>query len=742
MTQEQNLPVQQDDALKTRTLHEKIGAIFEGDEFGRRDFGTFNGVFRPTILTILGIMMYLRQGWMVGNAGLIGAILVIVGCFVITGATALSISCITTNIRVGSGGAFSIISQALGLEVGGSVGIPLYLAQGLSAALYMQGIIETWRYLFPEHPGFAVLAVVFLLSFLIAYFGARLAFRVQVGVMLLTIGALISMFMGLYKHGVNPDPLLWGEFEDGNFLLLFAVFFPAATGIMVGASMSGSLKNPRQSIPRGTLAAWGTALVVYLSLTVWYALIGTPSELRDTSSIFAVEKAFWGPMVLVGVMASCFSATLSSLVASPRVLQALAAHGITPFSQTLAKRQGGEPRNAMVVTGLIVLAALLLGDLDTIAQILTLFFLVIYFMVNLVLLIEQRLGLISFRPLFPIPHWVPLIGALACISAILIISPLGGLLAVTVALGIYLYLNYRHLETPWETVHSGIFTEIANWAARKVITEESGSFKRSWKPDLVVPVSDAGHLEGEYRLIHDLIFPRGSVQIAGFRNRCSNDHLRDLKNSFQKDGLFATYSMIEDVDLVAGMRTCLSVQSGLFFKPNTIYSSIDNRTEEELQALVDMSRDHNLGVILMGRHPQANLGRERTVNLWIRDQSPDWKLGIRLANLDYAVLMGYQLQQNWNASLRVLSVVSDATCAEMTDVFLKKLTEYARIRGNLSFHVEVGNFQDHLDKAPRADVHIFGLSEKVKKAFLEQMVEKTGGSCLFVRDSDNESALA
>jgi len=359
-------PVQEESSEGTsqetegKSSPEQTGDIFGDKNVGR--FGTFNGVFRPTILTILGVMMYLREGWVVGNAGLLGAILVILACYLITGTTALSLSSITTNIRMGSGGVFSIISQSLGLEVGGSVGIPLYLAQGLSAALYMSGIVETWVYIFPGHPTWLVTLCVFLISVLVSWFGASLAIKVQVVVMVGTIMAIASMFLGFQDHAINPTPVLWGSFPDADFQVLFAVFFPAATGIMVGSSLSGSLKHPRESIPIGTMSAWGLSLFVYLAVAVWYALLGSPEELRDTNSLFAVEKAIWGPLVLMGIMASCFSATLSSLVASPRVLQALATYRIIPFADFFEKSHKGEPRNATLFTCCLVLVALSLGD--------------------------------------------------------------------------------------------------------------------------------------------------------------------------------------------------------------------------------------------------------------------------------------------------------------------------------------------------------------------------------------------
>ena len=116
----------------------------------QRKLGTYVGVFRPTILTIFGVIMYIRMGWVVGHAGLVGALLILFMTFIITGTAALSFSSITTNIRLKAGGVFALVSQSLGLEAGGAVGLPLYLAQSMGAALYIYGFAEGWNYLFPD----------------------------------------------------------------------------------------------------------------------------------------------------------------------------------------------------------------------------------------------------------------------------------------------------------------------------------------------------------------------------------------------------------------------------------------------------------------------------------------------------------------------------------------------------------------------------------------------------------------
>ncbi len=220
-----------------------------------KKFGTFGGVFTPTLLTILGVIMYLRLGWVVGNAGLLGAWIIIIISFLITLTTALSMSSITTNIRIGAGGAYAIISQSLGLEVGGSLGIPLYISQGLAVTMYIFGFREGWLSIFPHHPAFIVDLIVFPVIYGIAYKSADLAIRIQYLIMAIIFASLIVIVMAAYYGSMQfstVDTLKWGTFQGSvennfsgtDFWIVFAVFFPAATGIMAGANMSGELKNP------------------------------------------------------------------------------------------------------------------------------------------------------------------------------------------------------------------------------------------------------------------------------------------------------------------------------------------------------------------------------------------------------------------------------------------------------------------------------------------------------------------
>jgi amino acid transporter len=274
-------------------------------------FGTFAGVFTPTLLTILGVIMYLRVGWVVGNAGVLGGLLIIALANGITLCTGLSLSSIATNTRLEAGGPYAIISKSLGFEIGGSVGVPLYLSQALAVAMYVFGFREGWIWVFPDHSALLVDLAIFLVVFVIGYLSAGLAFRIQYGVMAIIGASLVSIFLAPeFLAGTGAaDIQLWGNYpgspEDGfqgtNFWLVFAVFFPAATGIMAGANMSGELKNPRKSIPLGTLSAIGISVLIYVALAIWVARTASPGELVENYTVM-IDKALWGPIVLAGLL--------------------------------------------------------------------------------------------------------------------------------------------------------------------------------------------------------------------------------------------------------------------------------------------------------------------------------------------------------------------------------------------------------------------------------------------------------
>lgn len=182
-------------------------SALDSDAAGIGKFGTYLGVYRPTILTLFGVIMYIRMGWVVGNAGLLGALGVLLLTFVITGTAALALSSVATNIRLRAGGVFALVSQSLGLEAGGAIGVPLFLAQSMGAALYIYGFAEGWQFLFPHHPQWIVVGSIFLGGFTLSLISERLVLRLQLIVLIGVLVALGSMIGGFWVHPVSEPKL-------------------------------------------------------------------------------------------------------------------------------------------------------------------------------------------------------------------------------------------------------------------------------------------------------------------------------------------------------------------------------------------------------------------------------------------------------------------------------------------------------------------------------------------------------
>ena len=724
---------------------------------GRKLFGTFGGVFTPTLLTILGVIMFLREGWIIGNAGLLGGLLIIGLGFGITLCTALAMSSIATNIRIGAGGAYAVIAQSLGLEVGGSVGIPRYLSQALAVTMYIFGFREGWLYLFPGHPALLVDVCTFAVLYGIAYVSADFAIRVQYLIMAVIGASLVSIATaaatGSMQYGLG-EIQLWGNFvgtpdnplEPQSFWIVFAVFFPATTGIMAGANMSGDLKNPKRSIPVGTLAAIGVAFLIYVLIAIWLARSATPQEL--TSSYYVLmEKAYWPSAVLAGLLGATFSSALASLVGSGRILQAMGAHQVVPASDWLAKRApNGEPRHAMMVTGGLVFTSLLVRDLNAIAPLITMFFLVTYAMICAAVLIEQSLDLVSFRPRLRIPLWVSFLGLLGSLLAMFIINPTVSFVALVITLGVYALLARRRLDAPFEDVRSGMFVALAEWAAKKV-TELPTMQERAWKPNLLVPVESPSDLRGTFLTIQDLTYPQGSVKIVGLPSDQNPDHLQEridtLTSAFRDRGVFASATVIDAGGFADGLRAGMQALRGAFFRPNVVFLRMPDATarEEDYRHIIQEADREAVGTLLYAPHPRAALGQRQTINVWIHDRSPDWRIAMEIGNLDLALLTSYKLSQNWDADLRLITALRDPDEEAKARDFLEKLIDLGRFP-NASATVGTVPFSDYIREAPQADLNIFGLQPEPDFEMIRQLVDATESTCMFVRDSGRESALA
>ncbi|MFC1694313.1 amino acid permease [Candidatus Latescibacterota bacterium] len=696
--------------------------------------GTFGGVFTPDVLTILGVIMYLRLGWVVGNAGFLGAVIIILMAKSVTLCTGLSMASITTNIKIGAGGAYSIISKSLGLEAGGSVGIPFYISQTLSAALYILGFREGWLRIFPQHSPLIVSIITWISLLVISYISVRFAIRIQYIVMVIIVLSILSFV--LTPSVPTRDFVIIGKFENADFWKVFAIFFPAVTGIMAGANMSGELKEPRKAIPLGSLSAIGITLVIYISIAYVAARFITPGELRS-NQMSMVDHARWGPLVIMGILAATFSSALGSMVGAPRVLYALAEHKIVPFHKIFsAKSSNNEPRNAIIFTGIVIIVSIIVGNLNALATFITMFFLITYGTLNLVVFIQQSMKIISFRPTFKVPQFVSLFGALSCIIIMFLINPVFSVIAIITIIALYIWLARRGLEAEWGDIRGGMFMVLAERALR--IAAKFPRHQISWKPDMLIPVDNPKIWSGAMIIIRSIAYPSGSIYAFTVKNTDVEETEKDLNElllPLHAQNVLVNSTVIEDDDFLHGAKLVIQTLRGGTFRPNTLFLTLgdDARKDGIIKQLAAYTVHYRLGMIILYQFPRVAFGMQQDVNLWLRDKSPNWHL---------AMLIALQIQLNWGGKINVITATSEKKDERRLNRFLESLGDQVRLPSMTDFHVLTGDFINALETAPRADINIFGMSSELSLDFLRSIPRHTKTSCLFVGDSGQESALA
>ena len=410
--------------------------------------GTFSGVFTPSVLTILGIILFMRLGYVVGNAGLFYTLIIIALANVISVLTTFSLATISTNLRIKVGGPYYIISRTLGAEFGGAIGIVLFLAQSISIGFYCMGfgelvasLIHESSKMMPQIVG--SIAVLFLFFF--AWLGADWGTRFQYVVMCLLGLALASFFIGgQYKIDSSLLVRNWSAPGDWpGFWVLFAIFFPAVTGFTQGVSMSGDLKDPGKSIPLGTFLAVGISIIIYFGSAILFAAT-SQGHILATDYQAMNHVALSGFLINTGVIAATLSSAMASFLGAPRILQSLAGDRIFMFLLPFAKGYGdtGNPRRGVLLSAGIGLATIGLGQLNLIAPVVSMFFLVSYGLLNYATYYEARSGSPSFRPTFRFFNYrVSLLGGLACFGVMLAIDVWAGTVAIAVLFAIYQYLK-------------------------------------------------------------------------------------------------------------------------------------------------------------------------------------------------------------------------------------------------------------------------------------------------------------
>jgi amino acid transporter len=546
------------------------------------NLGTFAGVFTPSILTILGIILFLRLGYVVGNAGLARALIILALANAISMLTTFSLSAIATNLKVKGGGDYYLISRTLGLEFGGAIGIVLFLAQSVSIAFYCLGFGEVLAHTLALQQGYytqiiAAAAVAFL--FVFAWLGADWATRFQYLVMTILAAALLSFFIGgMAKWNQTLLVQNWAAPEGGlGFWVIFAIFFPAVTGFTQGVSMSGDLKDAGKSLPRGTFMAVGLSIVVYfLAAIVFAATLPSETLMHEYGSMKRVAAVEF--FIRAGVIAATLSSAMASFLGAPRILQSLSADRIFPFLLPFAKGYGstGNPRRGVLLSAGIAFATIGLGKLNIIAPVVSMFFLISYGLLNYATYFEARAGSPSFRPRF---RWfdqrLSLTGALACLAVMLAIHVTAGLFAIAILFGLYQYLKRTSGPARWADSRRSYYLQRIRANLQAAAQEPEHS--RDWRPQLLVFSHDAHRRERLLQFAEWLESDTGFVtlvrilegegpQMLKLREEAENELHKDIVNYASE----AFPLVIVAPGLIQGIHTLVQAYGIGPLKANTI----------------------------------------------------------------------------------------------------------------------------------------------------------------------------
>ena len=655
--------------------------------------GTFIGVFTPTVLTILGVIMYLRMGWVLGHVGLTGTIAIVILANVITLLTSLSLSALATNMKVGVGGAYYLISRSFGLALGGAIGIPLYLSQTLSLTLYAYGMAESFRFVLPESllntqwflPLVAALIIVLVSA--VAGKSTELTLKLQRPIMVLIAASLVSLFVGTFTGTEQITvPEAVPPVEDVPFWAVFAVFFPAVTGILSGVSLSGDLADARKSIPRGVLAAVLIGLVVYLIIPVALELRAGPNLLKQDTLVWL--KVAWIPwLILPGLWGAILSSAFGSILSAPRTLQALALDRLAPKIFTRTHEKTGEPVLGLYVSASVALVAVALGDLNVVAEWLTVFFLTTYGALNAVACLETLIGDPSFRPEIKIPWWASFLGAAGCFFAMFAINPMACCVAFLIEIALFSWINRRTLQTTWGDARSGLWMSLTRYGLLQVRTAQFDP--RNWRPHILCFSANPQQNIRMLSLCDAFGQQRGIVTVMTLLKGDLDDNPKHLEqqratnvwleqNNIQGFSQMATVSNID-----AGVITAAQASGFASLDSNTVVFGWSGKDPDVLAKLLTQTRKLSQlekCTIIYRDVPTRSTNRDLIV--WWKGKQHNGDLMLLLAHL-------LSLAKGWQHTRIVLkSIVNNADIAAEREAEFRSMLEDIRITADVDVLVK------------------------------------------------------
>ncbi|MEZ5082550.1 MAG: hypothetical protein R2750_03755 [Bacteroidales bacterium] len=666
-----------------------------------KKFGAFGGVFTPSLLTILGVIMYMRLGWVVGAAGLINTIIIIFLAHVISISTGLSVSSIATDKKIKAGGIYYILSRSLGLPMGGAIGITLFVGTALSISLYLVGFAENFLSIEPIRDflgleqnkfGYQVVgtAAIFILV-IIAFISTSMAIKAQyyilsaIALSLITIGAGFFFNTGFYPESV----ILYPNPEGIPLELVFAVFFPAVTGFTAGVAMSGDLKDPKKAIPRGTMSAIITGFIIYVGLAVGIAFFVDRDILLNDIN-FLMKVAWFSPLVIAGIWGATLSSALGGILGGPRILQAMSSDRIGPKIFSKVYGVNNEPRNALILIFLIAEAGILIGELNVIARVVSMFYLASYGFINIAYYLESWAST-DFRPTFRINRYIGLIGFIAAFGVMFKLDILSMLTALIIMISIYFFLKRKQIKLDFGDVWQSVWSSLIRTALDKM--DKAEEVERNWQPNIILfsggtkkrphLISLGKCLVGRHGVLSnfDLIENKHAKALFPKKNQ-------SIPGEDPAKGVFTRRQTVKDIYDGIDMISRTYGFSGL--EPNTVMLgwARQSRNPARFVKLLKTLSELDLNVLMLGYDQRVGFGKKETIDIWFRDKSNHGNLALTLSKL-------IVLSDEWHkAKIRVLVV---NYLNERSEIIYKKMED---ILDHMRIDAQIKVINNQIERKP------------------------------------------
>jgi amino acid transporter len=680
-------------------------------------FGTFAGVFTPSILTIFGVIMFMRANYVTGDAGIINALIILGLAQFITFLTTFSVGAISTNMQVEGGGAYYMVSRVLGAEFGGAIGIALFMAQVISITFYLLGFTEAITVAFPSTANYFMyigLAAAIIL-FAIARIGADWAIKTQYVIMAVLFTSIFIYLAGAGQHfSVNTFKLNLYALDPAKggtpFWSLFAIYFPSVTGFIAGINMSGDLEDPGKNMLRGTIYSLLVASLVYGSQILLYGgafaredLIKHPFEVMKNNALFGA-----GFMVIAGVCAATLSSALGRFVGAPRVLQAIARDEILPFLRPFAKGKGknNEPVNGLYFCIVATIIMLCMGGngeggkfLNYVAGIMGMFFLYTFGLLNLAAFVELYTANPSYRPRFKHFHWsLALLGTILSFGSAILIDYKYALAAFVVLCVLIWYLRRRDMNISFGDARRGYYyTRIRKslFALQSFHDDD-----RNWRPSILVLSGDPNKRNSLVTYANRLNCGKGIVTLANvLKGSLQEMHtkreeaIKQLHDFLDENNMKAFPHVVIGDTLQDGVRTLLRGTAYTPIRPNILACGW-TATSEKLSDYLAFLREAsllNINQVIIHDGGNPIFEEIKRIDLWWRGHE-NGPLMMLLAHL-----LMHSIEYS-NSRLVVKRVVGKNGNFDEAENELKQLIDEARMDADIEIVESETSFAETLHK--------------------------------------------